>query len=206
MNFAVFTFRTLRSTFSFRRFISHILILVLLSQTTWASPQLLGMYVDIAAGWKQELRFRYYAGDWASLFLTMLQGKLDDRPTKPNEKPQEKQEDREAMVTKLQLFPAGNITLQTAEPIAFSALTLTNEGAVVSGVKLKWTVEDVSPDKDRRKGKPLITDRGMFFSPIAGDYLITVTGAQFQTSTKVKVVGDPQPPLNKLIKKYKPFS
>ncbi len=93
--------QTLKSAFQFRRFVSLVLILVLLSNSTWASPALMGMYVDLASGWKQELRFRYYSGGWATMLLALFQGRLDDRPTKPKEKPAEKQDDRDAQVAKL---------------------------------------------------------------------------------------------------------
>lgn len=189
-----------------KRVISLFLCLTLASNQILAMPQVPQTIGMIVAQWHQDLRFRYYSGGWGGRFLAFFQGKLDDRPTKPKEKKQEKQEDRDAEVARLQLFPTGNITLQTAEPITFNALALTSDNAPVSGVKLKWSVEDVSADKEKRKGKPVITDRGVFFSPIAGDYLITVSGAKFQANTRVTVKGNPQPPLNKLIEKYKPFS
>lgn len=189
-----------------KRAIILFLCLTLISNQILAMPQVPQTIGMIVAQWHQDLRFRYYSGGWGNMFLAFFQGKLDDRPTKPKEKKPEKQEERDAQVASLRLFPTGTITLQTAEPITFNALALTSDGAPVSGVKLKWSVDDVSADKEKRKGKPVITDRGAFFSPIAGEYLITVSSAKFQASTKVTVKGDPQPPLNKQIEKYKPFS
>lgn len=71
---------------------------------------------------------------------------------------------------------------------------------------MKWSVDDISVDKTKRKGKPVITDHGVFYSPIAGDYLISVKDSKVQANVKVTVKGDPQPSIDKLIEKYKPFS
>lgn len=194
------------SAFSIRRAIAKLLILALVSNQIFATPQMTAAYADSWRGWQQEARFLFYSQGWAGVLRALVQGKLDDKPTKPKEKDAEKQDDRDAQVAKLQMVPSGDISLATGTPITFNAAALSTEGAPISGVKLKWAVDDISADKIKRKGKPVITEHGVFYSPIAGDYLITVMGAKFQTSAKVTVTGDPQPPLNKLIEKYQPFA
>ncbi len=198
--------RKLFSTFQIRRFVTKCLIVVLLSTQTFATPQLAVVYAEMVTGWKQEARLFYYAQGWGSLLMAFWQGKLSDKPTKPSEKTQEKQSDRDAQVVKLQIAPGGDLTIATGERITFNALALSSEGGAVSGVKFNWAVEDISVDQAKRKGKPVITDRGVFYSPIAGEYLISVKDSKVQANTKVIVKGDPQPPIDKLIEKYKPFS
>ncbi len=72
-----------------RRLISQCLIVVLLSTQTFATPQLAVVYADMVTGWKQEARLFYYAQGWGSLLMAFWQGKLSDKPTKPDEKTQE---------------------------------------------------------------------------------------------------------------------
>jgi RHS repeat-associated protein len=190
----------------FQRALSVALISTLLCNTAFAAPQIPATLAAELSAVRQELRFRFYSGGWAAMLLALGQGRLDDRPGRRPEKPAEKQSDRDAQVTRVQIFPGDDIRLRTGEPVVFSAIAYASNGAPVDGVKMKWRVEDVSDDKDKRKGKPVITHQGRFFSPIAGTYLVTVDGARFQAQARVTVTGEPQEPLAKLIEKHKPFS
>ncbi len=114
MNAQTFWFaatRQLFSTFQIRRFVTQCLIVTLLSTQTFATPQLAVVYAEMVTGWKQEARLFYYAQGWGSLLMAFWQGKLSDKPTKPDEKTQEKQSDRDAQVVKLQIAPGCDITL-----------------------------------------------------------------------------------------------
>jgi hypothetical protein len=189
-----------------RRPLSIALMSTLLFNTAFAAPQIPAALAAELSAVKQELRFRFYSGGWAARLLALGQGRLDDRPGRRDDKPAEKQSDRDARVTRVRIFPGDDLKLRTGEPVVFSAIAYASNGAPVDGVKLKWRVDDISDDKDKRKGKPVITHQGRFFSPIAGTYLVTVDGARFQAQARVTVTGEPQEPLAKLIEKHQPFS
>ncbi|MGH9854817.1 MAG: hypothetical protein ACREBD_33720, partial [Blastocatellia bacterium] len=156
----------------------------------------------------QNLRFRWHANGYASMFAAltlMFQGNLNDRPKQPRPEPQEKQSDRDAKVAGIRIHPGGVVNLATGEPVVFKATAYDANGATVTGVKMDWEAEAITVGKKRYKGKFAISRRGEFVSPEAGEFIITVKARQYRAEARIIVTGEVVPPLQKLIEKYKPF-
>ena len=167
---------------SLKRAVSIVLILVLISNQLLAAPQMPQMLVGAAATTWQDARFWLYANGWMTA-LAAIQGKISDKPTKPNPKQQETQEERNARVFRIQIFP-DNAIVPTGEPITFSAIAYDQNNNPIGGVQFKWS------GNDEGRGREMsISPRGVFASPVAGKYNIRVEGAGRRTHTKVTVVG-----------------
>jgi YD repeat-containing protein len=165
------------------------LVSTLLFNTAFAAPQTAENAAAMVKGWKQELRYWLYASGWESRLLAW-QGRLTDKPGKTEPKPQETQEERNAKVVRVEISP-GDVTAQAGEPVVFSAAAYDPHGAPVSGVKFTWSGND-----EGRKRAMSVSPKGVFVSPVEGNYKVTVEGAGKRAHVKVTVVGDKQPPLH----------
>src|ERR1041385_8222396 len=160
------------------RALSIFLILSLLTVSTPAAPQVI---VNVAQDASLSLTLWYRAGGLKKL----LQGLGEGSPRK-----QEKQADRNARVTRLEISP-GNVTVRRGERVQFAAIAYGADDSPISGVKIKWSVRD----ENRKKGGP-ISQQGEFQAVVPGQFIITAEGAG--QSAQVNVVVEDGPPLPRL--------
>lgn len=149
------------------------LIISMLSTSTPAAPQVLAGAV---AEWRVSLMFWLEANDGASRVRQILTG--DD----PEGEPQETQEDRDARVTRVQIFP-GDVTVRVGESVAFAAIAYDAQELPVGGVRFTWSGHDVGRDRAVR-----VTERGDFKAKEAGTFTVTAEGAGKQTQVEVTVL------------------
>jgi len=168
--------------FSLKRTVSVGLILALMSNQMLAAPQMPQLLMGAAISSLQDLRFWLHANGWMAALIS-IQGKISDKPTKPNSKQQETQEERNARVSRIQILP-DNATIPTGEPITFSAIAYDHSNNPIGGVKFKWSGQD-----EGRGRQMSVSPRGIFVSPVAGRYNIRVEGAGRQAHTNVTVMG-----------------
>lgn len=162
-----------KTTFSLRRLIlpalSLFLVLTLLVSTTPAAPRLI---VDQVKESKTSLAFWWARSDLAK-FLNPQNWR--------SKKEQEKQEERDARVARLQIFP-GDVTVNLSEQVAFSAIAYDAEDAPVSGVQITWR------GSDPEHGKPVrITSQGLFEAMTPGAYRVVAVGAGQIAEAKIIV-------------------
>lgn len=112
------TLQRLDLQLTIRRSVSLALLISLLSSSTVAAPQTL---VGIAKETRAGVAFWFRVNDIANL----LQGNRN-RP----EHKQEKQEDREARISRLQIYP-GDLTMSLAERATFSAVAYDHSGNAI---------------------------------------------------------------------------
>ena len=96
---------------------------------------------------------------------------------------QEKQEERERRVVRIELFP-NKITLQTGEPYFLSAIAYNSNDVPVGGVDFKWQIDGRSNDS-----KVAISANGEFRADVEGTYHVTVEGAGRTAHSVIKVKG-----------------
>ncbi|MFY9574579.1 MAG: hypothetical protein WAV20_24530, partial [Blastocatellia bacterium] len=80
-----------------------------------------------------------------------------------NANPQEKQSDRDAKVSRIQIFP-GDATVDVSDHVSFSAVAYDRNNAPVGGVKFKWS------------GKSPVSGRGVRLS-LHGEFEATTPGS-----------------------------
>ena len=159
-----------------------VLILSLLSTSTPAAPQTI---IGAAGQWQLSLAFWFRASGWAATLRGALQGRSD----RPAHKPQEKQNDRDARVARLQISP-GDVTLRIGQRVIFAAIAYDLDGAPVGGVRYKWRARDVA-----RHRRVKVSPSGEFEARMAGTYQVTVEGAKQQAQVTVTVLeGDERQP------------
>src|SRR6185295_11446017 len=140
-----------RFSFHLGRALSVVLIISLLTVSTPAAPKTI---VDVAQEVSFSLALWYRAGG----LREMLQGLGEGNPRK-----QEKQADRNARVTRLEISP-GNVTVKRGERVQFAAIAYDANDSSVSGVKIKWSVRD----DDRKNGGDPISQQGEFRAVVPG--------------------------------------
>lgn len=160
-------------TFRLRRSISPaltiFLMLTLLVSSTPAAPRLI---VDRVKESRTSLAFWWASSDVANL--------LDPQNWRAK-KTQEKQEERDARVVRLQIVP-GDVTVSVSEQVSFSAIALDADDAPVTGVKISFRGSDPS------HGKPVrITSHGQFEAITPGAYTVIAEGAGLMAEAKVIV-------------------
>lgn len=162
-----------KTTFRWRRLrapaTSILVILTLLVSSTPAAPRLI---VDQVKESRTTLAFWWARSDLA---------KLLDPQNWRSKKEQEKQEERDARVARLQIFP-GDVTVDISEQVSFSAIAFDANDAPVTGVKINFRGSDPT------HGKPVrITSNGQFEAMSPGAYRIVAEGAGQMEEVKVIV-------------------
>ena len=170
--------RFYRSDRILRRALSVALIVSMLTVSTPAAPQTV---VDVAQNANLSFALWYRAGGLKKLLQGLGLGQ--DNPRK-----QEKQAERNARVTRLEISP-GNVTVKRGERVQFAAIAYGADDASVSGVKIKWSVRD----DGKKKGGP-ISQQGEFRAVVPGEFTITAEGAGQKADVNVVVEDGPNLP------------
>jgi len=148
----------------------------LLTVSTPAAPQTI---VGAARHASFSFGLWYRAGGLSEVLQRLGEGNLPK---------QEKQAERNARVTRLEISP-GNVTVKRGERIQFAAIAYAADESSVSGVKIKWNVRD----EGRKKGGP-ISQQGEFRALVPGEFTITAEGAGQTAQVNVVVEGGPNLP------------
>src|ERR1044072_2724388 len=120
------------------RALSALLVLCLLSSSAPAAPLVLpGMASQFSA-------------DASYLFRTKVWEFLAQVANGRAKAPQEKQKDRDARVSKIEIRP-GSVTLHVGQRIFFAATALDANGEVVGGAKIKWRAKQSTGRKQNRR-------------------------------------------------------
>src|SRR5436853_6709944 len=136
------------------RGLSTALVLCLLCSSTPAAPQTI---VALAKESSVSFLFWYHSNGIHKLIQGQGPG---------NGHGQEKQSDRDAKVTRLQIFP-GDVTVDVNDHIRFSAVTFDRDGNTVGGVKIKWSGRSSLPG-----GHMLISQHGEFEAIMSGAFIV----------------------------------
>ncbi len=161
---------------SLRRAICLLLIIALLSTSTPAAPVVL---TELAGQWQSELGFRFYTSGWSATMSNLFTLQGGRRAVQP----QEKQEDRDARVRRIEIQP-GDVTAHVEERLVFSAIAYEQDGTPVGGVHFTWSAQD-----EGRGGRAMrITQRGNFEAVAPGNYKITVESGGRRAHVHVRVL------------------
>lgn len=152
------------------------LILCLLSTSTPAAPQTI-----VALAKESSISFAFW-------FRASGLGKLIQGRGTSNARKQEKQEDRNAKVARIQIFP-GDITLQLDQSVHLSGVAYDGNDAPVSGVSIKWSAND----EGRKRSGP-ISPHGEFRALAPGTFKITAEGAGQKAEARIIVENGPRRP------------
>lgn len=155
--------------FSLSRIASVALVISLLTTSTPAAPRTI---VDFVNEQRTELAFWYYSSGLSKL----IQGR-----GAPNPLAQEKQSDRDARVSRIQIYP-GDVTVPPDQPVSFAAIAYDKDDAPVGGVTFKWSARDQGHNRGIR-----ISPRGEFQSSRPGEYKIIAEGGGRRAEVKVTV-------------------
>src|SRR6201991_339867 len=161
-----------------RRLLVVALTLCMLSSSTPAAPQTI---VSVTSETAIDLGFWFHNSGLAK----WLQGEGSG-----SRKKQQKQADRDALITSLQIFP-GDVTVERGERVRFSAVAYDQENNPVGGVKIKWSAK--SSDQGRRVR---VTPQGEFEGIAAGLFTVTAEAAD-KISASVQVTVKAGPARNK---------
>lgn len=88
-----------------------------------------------------------------------------------NANPPEKQSDRDARVSRIQIFP-GDVTVDLSDHVTFSALAYDRDDTPVGGVKFKWSGKGLAPE-----GRVRLSQQGEFEATTPGPLTIMAEGA-----------------------------
>lgn len=155
-----------------RRRLSRVLCLWLVAALLITStPDAVQTVMAIAKNASTSFKFWYYQSGWDATLRRSLSGKDHSTPTA-----QEKQQDRAARVARIQIYP-GDVTMQTDQQVAFTAVALDRNNDPVGGVHLKWSCRDEGRNMGAR-----ISQRGDFAPVVAGKYKITAETADGKQS------------------------
>jgi RHS repeat-associated protein len=149
------------------------LTVTLLSTSTPAAPQVL---MATASGWRTDFRLWLHS---SSLVATV--GGLLAAQSRPSPGRQEGQEERDARVRRIQIFP-GDVTARLGERVDLAAVAYDQNDALVGGVHFTWEARETG-----RNLRARITQRGEFVAQAAGRYKVTVEGARKQAHVTVTV-------------------
>ena len=104
----------------------------LFSSSTPAAPQTI---VEVAKESTISFAFWYRASGLAKLIQGQGLG---------NATAQEKQEDRDAKISRVQIFP-GDVTVDLSDHVRFSAVAYDRDGDPIGGVKIRWSGHGATP-------------------------------------------------------------
>lgn len=150
------------------RVVSLTLLLCLLTTSTPAAPQTV---VAVA----KETSLSFYFWYQGSLLAKLVQGRI------ANAREQEKQEERDALVSRLQIYP-GDVTIKLDESVTFAAVAYDLENVSVGGVRIRWSAMDT-----QRRRTARISSRGEFIGKVPGTFTILAEGGGRTTQAKVIV-------------------
>jgi hypothetical protein len=154
-----------------RRALCVILVLSLLATSTPAAPQTI---VALARESKISFAFWFHGSGWPEVAkLIQTRG--------PNGKRQEKQRDRDANVSRIEIYP-GNLSVDLSDRVRFAAVAYDSGGIPVGGVKIKVSAQDSALSRRAR-----ISPEGEFEATTAGSFNIVAEGAG-KTATVTVVV------------------
>lgn len=160
--------RRVTRAISIRSMASVFLVICLLSVSTPAAPQTI---VAVAKDASISLAFWYHSSGLAKLIQGQGIG---------NVKRQEKQSDRDAKVSRLQIFP-GDVTIDVSDRVRFSAVAYDASGNGIGGAKVKWSAQG-----SESKRRVRISQRGELEAITPGSF--TVTAQAGVVSAQVNVV------------------
>ena len=165
--------RVIRARLTFRHLISPaisiVLVLAIMVSSAPAAPRVI---VDQVKESRASFSFWFNNSGLSNLF---------DPQRWRSPKQQEKQEDRDARVAKLEIYP-GDVAVNLNDQVAFSAVAYDSEDAPVSGVKVTWR------GQDRAHGKPVhITREGMFKALTPGTFTLIAQAAGTSAEVTVQV-------------------
>lgn len=146
-----------------------LLTVCLLSSGTPAAPQMI-----VAAARESSISFTFWFQ--ASGLAKVIQGQGISNP-----KAQEKQADRDAKVTRLQISP-GDVTIDPSDRVQFSAIAYDRDNNPVGGVKIKWSAQSSVPGRRIR-----LTSRGELEGMLPGSYTVTAEAARKTAQVTVVV-------------------
>jgi len=136
-----------------------VIISLMTSSTPAAAPATI---VALAKEYGVSLEFWLHASGLAKLVQGSGSG---------NANPQEKQSDRDAKVSRLQIFP-GDVTVDLSDHVSFSALAYDRDNTPVGGVKIKWSGKSSAPE-----GRVRLSQHGEFEATTPGSVSIIAEGA-----------------------------
>jgi RHS repeat-associated protein len=150
------------------------LVVSLLATSTPAASQTI---IGVTQEWHASLGFWLRANHVPAKLYRALSWQNPEGP-----KPQEKQEDRDARVSRIQIYP-GDVTIQEGERVNFTAVAYDNDDSAVGGVSFTWSAKDQGRNRETR-----ISKSGDFEATVTGDFKLTVEGAGRKDSVKVNVL------------------
>jgi len=142
----------------------------LLSSSTPAAPQTI-----VAVTRESWASFAFWYSANGGL-RRLLQGRGNG-----NERAQEKQADRDAKVSRLQIFP-GDVTIDLSDHVRFTAVAYDRDNNPVGGVKVKWSGQGAIPQTRVR-----ISPHGEFEAMTPGSFTITAQAGPRSAQTTVTV-------------------
>jgi RHS repeat-associated protein len=175
-----------------RQCISLILVMTLITNPLLAAPE---GFISLGHQMNYSASFWWYNSGLAAKTAKWFKQGQQNTPkgwdgkgaapnTRPEPKEPEKQSDRDFKVQRIEISP-GDVTIQTGEKIIFSAIAYDVRGNMVPGVKFTWDGSD-----ENKNRKMSVTQRGEFYSPVAGKYKVTVEALGKRDSVNVEVVGE----------------
>src|SRR6266404_9436699 len=160
-----------RSGYSLLRQTATVTIAIcLLSSSTPAAPQTI-----VAVTRESWASFAFWYSANGGL-RRLLQGRGNG-----NERAQEKQADRDAKVSRLQIFP-GDVTIDLSDHVRFTAVAYDRDNNSVGGVKVKWSGQGAIPQTRVR-----ISPHGEFEAMTPGSFTITAQAGPRSAQTTVTV-------------------
>lgn len=163
---------------SFSRAICLGLIMTMLSASTPAAPQII---VDAASEWRIGLMFWLESSEVVARVRALLTGS-----NAPASQSQETQEERNAQVTRIQIYP-GDVTIRAGETVLFSAVAYDSQSAAISGVRFTWSGRDVGRDKPVN-----VSGRGDFAPKRSGTFSVIAEAAGQKAQVTVRVLDGEQ--------------
>src|ERR1044072_7720940 len=142
------------------RALSALLVLCLLSWSAPAAPLVLPRMAS------------HFSADASYLFRTKVWEVLAQVANGRAKAPQEKQKDRDARVSKIEISP-GSVTLHVGQRIFFAATALDANGEVVGGTKIKWRAKELTGRKQNKR----VSFSGEFVSAVEGEFVVTAEAA-----------------------------
>jgi RHS repeat-associated protein len=119
--------------------------------------------------------FWFHASGWRKAAARLIEGQI------VKDRGQEKQSDRDAKVSRIQIFP-GDLTVNLGDRVRFAAVAYDRGGTPVGGVKIKLSGQSAVPS-----GRVRISRHGEFEGITAGTFNIVAEGAGKTTAVTILV-------------------
>lgn len=131
--------------------------------------------VGVAQEWSVSFAFWWRANGFPRKLQEIVTGQ------DPAPKAQEKQEDRDVRISRIEIYP-GNVTITEGQTVIFTAVAYDYQDSSVGGVRFTWRGHDVRRDRPIRVSK-----RGDFTARVPGTYTVTAEAAGQQAQVTVTV-------------------